>query len=171
MAIQMLQTLKIPMFAMIALTIATFFGFTLFYFDEFLFLTPYLTFYVPVEKIGNFATDILLSLLTGVVMANSLNQIRLVSSMKSANSKFGVVGIFGALLSGACPCYYLLPLLTLTGVAGGMLGVLGIMLYTYQLPMKLASLGLLALMMFSLERSLKASCGIRLELASSLRRN
>ncbi len=77
-----------------------------------------------------------------------------------SQARGGVAGILIALVAGACPCYYLLPLLAVAGGAGGALGVLGIYMNAYQLPIKILSLGLLGAVAISLERSLRASCDI-----------
>ncbi len=167
MTLQTLQTLLTPKYAVLGISIATLFGSTLLYLDEFLFLTPYLTFHLSIDRVGTFVLDIALLFLTGIVMTNSLRQIRIVGIRKIGNNRLGLAGIFGAFLAGACPCYYLLPLLTLTGAAGGVLGALGIMFYAYQLPVKLASVGLLAFTTFGLERSLRVSCSIQLGLVST----
>ncbi len=71
-----------------------------------------------------------------------------------------MLGIFPALVAGACPCYYLVPLLAVAGGVGGVLGAVGIAFYTYQIPVKIASLALLAFVSLSLERSLAASCKV-----------
>ncbi len=158
MALQTIQTLKSPSYGILSLFVAGLFGLTLMYFDEFLFTVPYLTFYLPIEKIGNFALDIVLALLTGVVMAISLYQIKIVGTRKNAGSKVGLSGIFAALVAGACPCYYLVPLLSIAGGLGGILGAVGTAFYALQLPVKLASLGLLGFVTYSLEKSLTAAC-------------
>lgn len=78
--------------------------------------------------------------------------------------KIGIAGIVAAFLAGACPCYYLVPLLAVAGGVGGALGTVGILFYAYQLPVKLASVVLLIFVSFSLERSIRASCAAADEL-------
>ena len=68
--------------------------------------------------------------------------------------------MLAAVVAGACPCYYLVPLLALAGGAGGVLGALGIFLYNLQIPIKLLSLALLGFVLLMLERSLVAYCRI-----------
>lgn len=162
MVFQTIQTLKSPVYGALSLIVGSLFGLTLLYFDEFVFFSPYLAFHLPLEKFGNFSLDLTLALFTAMVMAISLYQIRLVRVQEeSSRGKIGLTGVFAALVAGACPCYYLVPLLSVAGGIGGVLGGVGIAFYSMQLPIKLASLGLLGFVTFSLERSLRASCDIR----------
>lgn len=160
MTFQLLEILKRPVVALAALGVATILGFIYLYFDELLFVYPYFTFYVPLDSIGIFILDIALSAISGFVMAVSAYQLK--NLPKNGNGvRTGIAGSFLALLAGACPCYYLIPLLAVAGGAGGVLGVIGIAINLYELPIKLASLVLLGFVTLSLERSLRAFCEIK----------
>jgi hypothetical protein len=118
--------------------------------------------YVPPDGVGLFSLDVLLSALSGVVLALSIYQMRnVVPCMGKNQGKTGLSGIIIALVAGACPCYYLVPLLAVAGGAGGALAAAGIQFEAYQLPIKLVSLAPLGTVAFSLERSLRATCKIR----------
>jgi len=157
--LQVIQVLRKPAYGLAAGAIALIFGIMLTYFSQFLFFFPYLVFYVPPEESVTLGLDFLTSILSGVVIAASIYGIR--NLRKGGNqAKGGVAGIVLALVAGACPCYYLVPLLAVAGGAGGVLSVLGIYLNSYQLPIKALSLALLGAVAVSLERSLRASCDI-----------
>jgi hypothetical protein len=94
-------------------------------------------------------------------MALSIYQVRNVPRLATNQGKAGLGGIIIAIVAGACPCYYLVPLLAVAGGAGGALAAIGILFEVYQLPIKLVSLALLGTVAFSLERSLRAMCRIR----------
>ncbi len=130
----------------------------LFYFDEFLFFAPYFTFYLPADRVVTFVFDTAVSVLSGVVLSLSVYQTKVIPKDANRQGKLGIAGIVAAFVAGACPCYYLVPLLAVAGGVGGALGTVGILFYAYQLPVKLASVLLLLFVSFSLERSLRASC-------------
>ncbi len=138
--------------------IASSFAAVLFYFDEFLFVAPYFTFYLPADRVTTFVLDATVSALSGVVLSLSVYQLNAVHDGAKRQRKLGIAGIVAAFVAGACPCYYLVPLLAVAGGVGGALGAVGILFYAYQLPVKFASVLLLISVSFSLERSLKASC-------------
>ncbi len=160
MALQLLSTLRRPLTGLSAFIIALIFLFTFLYFDFFLFLSPYVTFYAPPDRAGLLLLDASISVLSGMVIALSAYQIKNVPRGTKNQGRLGVAGVFAALLAGACPCYYLVPLLAAAGGAGGILGALGIAFNAYELPVKLGSLALLGFVTFGLERSLRASCDI-----------
>jgi hypothetical protein len=159
MSFQVFQVLRNPAYSLATVAIAIIFGVLLVYFNEFLFFTPYLVFYVPAEGYLMLGLDVATAILSGVVIAISAYQIK--NLRKGANqARGGLSGIAVALIAGACPCYYLVPLLAVAGGAGGILTIAGVYLNAYQLPIKLLSLALLGTVAFSLERSLRAACRI-----------
>jgi hypothetical protein len=76
-------------------------------------------------------------------------------------ARAGLGGIVIAFVAGACPCYYLVPLLAVAGGAGGTLVTVGIIFEAYQIPLKLISVALLGTVMYTLERSLRAACAVK----------
>jgi hypothetical protein len=127
--------------------------------DQFLFVAPYLVFYVPLTSLAILALDISLSILTGIVLVVSLQQVR--SARSKGTAYTGVLGIVTALIAGACPCYYLVPVLTIAVGVGGALEAIGILLNAYQLEAKSASLVLLLIVCWGLERSARMTCRIK----------
>jgi hypothetical protein len=160
MTVQTVQVLRRPAFGLVTISVAAIFAFTFLFFDDFVFISPYFLFYVTPSRSPYLALDLTISLLAGSVIALSIYQIRNTRSNKANNTKVGLAGVVAALIAGACPCYYLVPLLAVAGGAGGFLGALGIFFFTIQIPIKLSSLALLAFVSFTLERSLRAACEI-----------
>jgi hypothetical protein len=160
-SLQVLLALRRPAYSLTALSIAVIFGTLFLYFDGFLFFAPYLTLYLPVQEMGMIVLDLAVSALSGITIALSFFQLRNVPLIGNKQSKVGLVGIIAAFLAGACPCYYLVPLLAVAGGAGGVLVAVGIFFNAYQVPVKLLSLFLLVAVTYSLERSLRSSCEIQ----------
>lgn len=161
MAILISLVLRSPAYALTAFAIAAVFGATLLYFNEFLFFEPYVTVFVPREGVGMLVLDLAISVLSGITMATSFFQMSRFPGMSKKSGGKGSAGILIAIFAGACPCYYLVPLLAVAGGAGGALAAVGIFVNAYQFPIKSLSLAVLAAVTYSLERSLKASCTIQ----------
>ncbi|MBI3022684.1 MAG: hypothetical protein HYY68_03025 [Thaumarchaeota archaeon] len=164
MTLQILLAFRQPTLVLLAILIASGLAVVLLYFDQFLFVAPYFTFYLPPDRVATFLLDAAVSVLSGVVLALSVYQVKAVRNDAKRQGKIGIAGIVAAFLAGACPCYYLVPLLAVAGGVGGALGTVGILFYAYQLPVKLASVVLLIFVSFSLERSIRASCAAADEL-------
>ena len=163
MAPQLFGVLKRPIFGLLSLGITLSFALLFLYSDGFIFFFPYFVLYVPFDSTPYFLLDLVISALSGIAIAGSFFQLRFVPYVSSRNAGTGLAGMLAAVVAGACPCYYLVPLLALAGGAGGLLGALGIFLYSVQIPIKIISLALLGLVLFTLERSLVAYCRIPLE--------
>jgi len=144
---------------MATILVAASYGLLLMFVDQFLFIAPYLVFYVPPTGFGILALDILLSTLTGIVLVVSLRQVWSGRSKGSAST--GILAIVAALIAGACPCYYLVPLLAVVGGVGGALGAIGIMLNAYQVEVKTCSVVLLLIVSWGLERSARMTCRLK----------
>lgn len=150
-----------PAYATTAAGVAFAFGLLFLYFNEFLFIAPYLVFSVPSDEVGLFSLDIILSALSGAVIALSIYQVKNIPRAGTIQGRVGVTGMVVAIVAGACPCYYLVPLLAVAGGAGGALAAVGILFEAYQFPIKLLSLALLGIVAFTLERSFRAACKVR----------
>jgi hypothetical protein len=127
--------------------------------DQFLFIAPYFVFYVPLTSLTILALDVLLSILTGIVLVISLQQVRSAGSKGTAYT--GILGMAAALIAGVCPCYYLVPLLTIAAGVGGALGAIGILLNAYRFEVKIASGLLLVIVSWGLERNARMTCRIK----------
>lgn len=160
MGVLLFRIAKKPLYASLFLLVAFGLIILFMYSDEFLFFAPYLTVFVPPDRALYLVLDLVISALSGIVILASTFQLTRFAASGSRYTKTGFVGVMAALIAGACPCYYLVPLLAFAGGAGGFLAVLGVTFYTYQIPVKLASLALLVSVTFIQERSLRAQCAI-----------
>jgi hypothetical protein len=122
----------------------------LLFFDQFLFFAPYFVVYVPPSDVVNFVLDLALTILTTLVLTVSIRQLLL---QRGGGSRTGALGIVAALFAGACPCYYLIPLLAIAGTVGGVLGAVGIVLNAFQIPIKIAAALILVFSTYKLNKS------------------
>jgi len=152
MASPILDTFKDARYDLLGVVIMVGYGIMLLFFDQFLFFSPYFTFYVPASAYANLLLDLLLTFLTAIVLTVSIRQISLRRQGGNA-SKTGMLGIIAALLAGACPCYYLVPLLAVAGTVGGALGAVGILLNAFQIPIKLGAMLILVVATYKLNKS------------------
>ena len=146
------DTFKDFKYILLAAPILVVYGVMLLYFDQFLFFAPYFIFYVPSSGIENLLLDLVLTILTTLVLTVSIRQI-LLQRGGGKTSKTGALGIVAALLAGACPCYYLIPLLAVAGTIGGALGAVGILLNAFQIPIKLGAALILVVSTYKLNKS------------------
>jgi hypothetical protein len=142
-----------------AILVTVSYGLLLMFIDQFLFIAPYFVFYVPLTGLTILALDMSLSILTGVVLVVSLRQVR--SRRSKGTAYTGILGIVAALIAGACPCYYLVPVLAVAGGVGGALGAIGILLNAYQLEVKTASVVLLLIVSWGLEKNARMTCRLK----------
>jgi hypothetical protein len=147
-----LDTFRDTKYTLLSVPIILIYGTVLAFFDQFLFFSPYFVFYVPASGLANLALDLTLTALTTLVMTVSIRQLILQRSGGRA-SRTGTIGVIAAILAGACPCYYLIPLLAVAGTVGGALGAVGILLNAFQLPIKLAAALLLVIAGYELNKS------------------
>jgi len=146
------DTFKDLRYGLLAALIFAMYGVMLLFFDQFLFFAPYFIFYVGPSGIGSFVLDVILTFLTTLVLTVSIRQL-LLQRRVGGPTKTGALGVVAALLAGACPCYYLIPLLAVAGTLGGVLGAVGILLNAFQIPIKLAATLILVLAAYKLNKS------------------
>ncbi|HUK49895.1 MAG TPA: hypothetical protein VLV18_02570 [Terriglobales bacterium] len=151
------DTFKDSKYVILTGAIAILYGLVLLTLDQFLFFSPYLTLFVPTEGEVNFILDIALTMLTSIVLTASVRQITL--QHQSGGARIGFVGIIAALVAGACPCYYLVPLLAVAGTVGGALGAVGTILNAFQFPIKAAAILILVAATYKLNTT--GMCKIR----------
>lgn len=151
--------MKTPSLLVATILVIVSYGLLLMFIDQFLFIAPYFVFYVPLTDLAILALDMLLSTLTGIVLVVSLQQVR--SARSKGTAYTGVLAIVAALIAGACPCYYLVPVLTIAAGVGSALGAIGILLNAYQLEVKTASAVLLLIVSWGLEKNARMTCRLK----------
>jgi hypothetical protein len=130
------------------------------YLDGFYFVSPYLVASVDVARLPLLFLDLVISVMSGAVITVSVYEVRSLRGAAGSSRKVGILGIAAALVAGACPSYYLVPLLAVAGGVGEALAAVGIFFSYYQMPIKLASVGLLVFTTAMQEKSLRAACEV-----------
>jgi hypothetical protein len=152
------DTFRDAKYVVLAIPVLVGYGLMLLFFDQFLFFTPFFTFYAPPWGVVSLVFDLILTALTTMVLTVSVRQILLQRAAGDA-SKTGALGIIAAIAAGACPCYYLIPLLAVAGTVGGAVGAVGILLNPFQVPIKAAATLILVFATYKLDKS--GVCEIR----------
>jgi len=153
-----LDTFRDAKYVMLAISILVGYGLMLLFLDQFLFFTPFFTFYVPTSAVVGLVLDLILTALITIVLTVSARQILLQRAAGGA-CKTGALGIIAAVAAAACPCYYLIPLLAVAGTVGGAVGAVGILLNIFQVPIKVVATLILIFATYKLDRS--GLCRIR----------
>lgn len=162
MSLQILQTFKNPAYVLMTVFIVSAYGLILFYFDQFVFFSPYLVAYMPPTGLATVFVDMALSFLTGMVLTVSIYVTRFNSGKANGAAKTGLFGMITAVVAGACPCYYLFTLLVVAGGIGGTIGAVAVAFNNYAFELKIISLGILLVSSYSLEHSLRRTCKVGL---------
>ena len=125
--------------------------------SQFIFLQPNFLFYVSNDEILNFSLIVLISALSGLVISISIYRIRLLGeNLKKSGTGF-VGSIIGA-SAGACSCG---PVGIAAVSAFGTVGATATSFLTnYDLPIRLASIGILVCAYFFAIRGISKQCKI-----------
>jgi len=158
MRLLVFQTFRNPMYVMVTAVIMISYCVMLLFLDQFLFIRPYFIVYVPLNSFGLLSIDLVLSVLTGFVAAVSIHEIKSNANRARGATRAGLIGMFAATFAGACPCYYLAPMLAAAGGFGGALGLAGILFNVYQIPIKLVSIIILMAACYGLEKAARTRC-------------
>lgn len=124
--------------------------------DQLLFFSPVFAFYIPADAWTNFTLSTIVSALLGVVVSMNVYIFR-TSKVRLGGSFFSgsTLGLVSSCCAGCTSAGFFL--VTTFGVAGvAAMGVLA----QYQLPLRLASIGLLVWAYYSAQRRIGQSCAI-----------
>ena len=126
--------------------------------SEYIFLEPYVTGHIPKGTEFGFSLIIILSGLSAVVLTMNVYRINI---LKNSTKKIGgsVFGSFIGAAAGACSCG---PIGFAVISAFGSVGATSMAFLTnYEIPIRLAAIGLLAVTYYTTVRSLKVECKLK----------
>ena len=126
--------------------------------SEFLFIEPFVVFHVIEDRIPNFVLLISISLISGIVIPMNIYRIKILqkSAMKISG---GVAGSIIGASAGICSCGPIgFSLISAFGAVGGTATAF---LTNYEIPLRLASLGILCLVYYTTIRSISVECKIQ----------
>jgi len=128
-------------------------------FSGYIFLEPYVVFYVPDSIMFNFTLLVIISVLTGLVSSMGLYRIRILR-IKSRKANSGVYGSILGASAGACGCLSMnTTFLSVFGVLGSTFAIFST---TYEIPLRLASIAILGITYFAMAKGISADCKIRI---------
>lgn len=123
--------------------------------SEFIFLEPYVVAHLPSGSEFSFLLIIIVSALSGLVLAMNVYRIKLFRSTKSKMSG----GVFGSIIgavAGACSCGPIgFAVISTFGAAGG---VATAFLTNYQIPIRLVAIAILVFTFYTTSKSLSIEC-------------
>ena len=127
--------------------------------SEFIFYEPYLVSHIPSGSEFSFFLIIVLSALSGLVLA--MNVYRINAFRNTPKKKMGG-GVFGSLIgaaAGACSCGPIgFAVISTFGAVGGTATAF---LTNYEIPIRLVAIGILALTYYTTSKSLAVECKIK----------
>ncbi len=125
--------------------------------SEYVFFNPYFVFYVPPDRVVGFALIVGVSALSATVIPMN---VYLIASLQKARRVSG--GFLGSLLgasAGACSCGPVgFAVVSTFGTVGG---IATAFLTTYEIPLRLASIGILGYVLYTTTRSLSDRCKVK----------
>lgn len=130
----------------------------LLYLSEFLFFDPFIAGHIPVGTEFGFSLIVILSGLSGLVLPMNVYRINI---LKNSKGKIGgsVFGSFIGAAAGACSCG---PIGFAVISTFGSVGATSMAFLTnYEIPIRLAAIGLLALTYYTTVKSLKIECKLK----------
>ena len=144
-------------FQYIVLAIAIFVGLviTLLIISEYIFLEPFVVGHIPKGSELGFVLIVIVSSLSGLVLAMNVFRIKMVRIAKSKMSGSVFGSIVGS-VAGACGCGPIgFAIISIFGSAGG---IAFSFLTNYEIPLRIVAIGLLMLVYYTTIRSLKIEC-------------
>lgn len=125
--------------------------------SEFVFFEPYFIFYVPDDRIVGFVLIVAVSVLSGLVMPMNVYLLRVIRNAKKVGG--GFLGSLVGASAGACSCGPVgFSIISTFGTIGGTTTAF---LTTYEIPLRVMSLGILGYAYYSTTKSLNDNCKIR----------
>jgi len=123
--------------------------------DQLLFFFPFLDFYLPNDAVPTFILSNVTAVLMGIVVSMNVYILRSLKLKKISASMFSGTSL--GMISGACASCTSLSFL-LISTFGGVGAVASNVLTTFQIPLRLISIGLLLWALYSTSKRLTASC-------------
>ena len=126
--------------------------------SEFLFIEPFVIFHVIEDRIVSFALIAFISLMSAIVIPMNIYRIRTLQKSMTKISGSVLGSIIGA-SAGICSCG---PIgFSIISTFGTVAGTATAFLTNYEMPLRLASLGLLCLVYYTTAKSISIECKTR----------
>jgi len=126
--------------------------------SEFIFLEPFFIFHIPYEQSFGFVLILAVSAMSAIVIPMNVYRIK---TLQKSTSKIGG-GVLGSIIgasAGICSCG---PIgFSIISTFGTVAGTATAFLTNYEIPLRLASLGLLCLVYYTTAKSISIECKIQ----------
>ena len=126
--------------------------------SEFLFVEPFIIFHVIEDRVTSFVLIVSISLMSAIVIPMNIYRIR---TLQTSTTKIsgGIVGSIIGASAGICSCG---PIgFSIISTFGMVAGTATAFLTNYEIPLRLASLGLLCLVYYTTVKSISIECKIQ----------
>tara|TARA_B110001454_G_scaffold80578_1_gene77754 strand:+ start:862 stop:1335 length:474 start_codon:yes stop_codon:yes gene_type:complete len=144
-------------YILIAVGIFALLFFPLIIISEFLFFEPFLVFSIYPETALSFSLIIILSFFSALAVSMNIYRVKLIKETRKIGSS--IIGTVIGVSAGACSCGPIaFSIITTFGTVGS---IASSFLTTYEIPIRLASIGILVLVIFVTAKSLSYECKIR----------
>jgi len=144
-------------YILIAVGIFALLFFPLIIISEFLFFEPFMVFSIYPETALSFSLIIILSFFSALAVSMNIYRVKLIKETRKIGSS--IIGTIIGASAGACSCGPIaFSIITTFGTVGS---IASSFLTTYEIPIRLASIGILVLVIFVTAKSLSYECKIR----------
>ena len=127
--------------------------------SEFIFLEPYVVSHLPSGSELSFLLIVIVSALSGLVLAMNVYRIKLFRSRAKSKITGGIFGSIIGAAAGACSCGPIgFAVISTFGAAGG---VATAFLSNYEIPIRLAAIAILVFTFYTTSKSLSIECKIK----------
>ena len=126
--------------------------------SEFLFVEPFVIFHVIEDRVTSFVLIVSISLMSAIVIPMNIYRIR---TLQKSTAKIGgsIVGSIIGASAGICSCG---PIgFSIISTFGTVAGTATAFLTNYEIPLRLASLGILCLVYYTTVKSISIECKIQ----------
>ena len=124
--------------------------------SEFLFFEPFLVFSIYPETTLSFSLIVTLSLFSAFAVSMNIYRVKLIKETKKIGSS--IIGTIIGASAGACSCGPIaFSIITTFGTAGS---IASSFLTVYEIPIRLTSIGILAIVIFVTTKSLSRECKV-----------
>ena len=138
----------------ILITLGLFFSLSIV--SEYLFIEPYVVFYVYPETAFNFSLIVIISILAGMVVSMNIFRVKLVKKVRKIGSS--ITGTVIGASAGACSCGPIgFSIITTFGTTGS---IASSFLTNYEIPLRLISITILVLVLLTTLKSISRECKI-----------
>ena len=124
--------------------------------SEYLFIEPYVVFAVYPDTAFNFSLIVIISILAGMVVGMNIFRVRLVKKVRKIGSS--ITGTIIGASAGACSCGPIgFSIITTFGTTGS---IASSFLTNYEIPLRLISIAILVLVLWTTLKSVSRECKI-----------